>query len=215
MIKLVVFDLDGTIGETIPLCIKAFRETVFSYSGNMLSEEDIIQTFGLNEEGMIRKVLDKDWERALDDFYLLYREMHTMCPEPFDGIRELIAELKEHSVSIALVTGKGERSCQISLQQFRMNNCFDSIETGSPERNIKTEVLVKLQKKYELAPDELVYIGDTVSDIISCNQAGVQCLSAGWAKSSDLKLLQEYNKECSFPTIQFLKEYILKKVNYG
>jgi phosphoglycolate phosphatase len=41
MIKLVAFDLDGTIGETIPLCIKSFKDAASLYSDKELSEEDI------------------------------------------------------------------------------------------------------------------------------------------------------------------------------
>jgi phosphoglycolate phosphatase len=212
MIKLVAFDLDGTIGETLPMCIKSFKEAVFLYSGEMLSDEAVIRTFGLNVEGMMKKALGKDWEKALDGYYTLYREMHAMCPEPFEGIKELITELKNRHVPVALVTGKGQRTCRITLQQFGMEDYFDSTDTGSPDKNVKAEALASLQSKYNLSPDELVYVGDTFSDVISCNQAGIQCLSAGWAKSSDLKQLQEYNKGYVFQTVQSLKEYIFSRL---
>ena len=38
MIKLVAFDLDGTIGDTIPMCIKAFRQAVSLYAGHLLTD---------------------------------------------------------------------------------------------------------------------------------------------------------------------------------
>ena len=49
MIKLIAFDLDGTIGETVPMCIRAFEKAVSPYAGRTLSEREITQTFGLNE----------------------------------------------------------------------------------------------------------------------------------------------------------------------
>jgi phosphoglycolate phosphatase len=210
MIKLVAFDLDGTIGDTIPVCIHAFKEALSPYSNGQLSEKDIIQTFGLNEEGMIRKMVDEEyWEKALSDFYIQYQKAHNACPAPFEGIKELITELKNRNITVVLITGKGEKSCQITLEQFGMENSFDFIETGAPDRNIKSEALTVIQYKYNLFPYELVYIGDTVSDIISCNQAGVQCLSAGWAKSADIYQLREHNKAFVFPTIKSLKDYLL------
>ena len=45
-IKLVAFDLDGTIADTLPLCIKAFGMAVQPYISQTLSEDDIIKTFG-------------------------------------------------------------------------------------------------------------------------------------------------------------------------
>ncbi|MDR2037475.1 MAG: HAD family hydrolase [Bacteroidales bacterium] len=215
MIQLIAFDLDGTIADTIPICIDAFREAVSPYFGRELSEKEIIQTFGLNEEGMIKKVIDKDWKNALEDFYTQYQKMHVRCPDPFEGAKELILQLKAHHLIVGLITGKGERSCRITLQQFGMENYFDFIETGSPDKNIKSEALINCRNQYHLSSDELVYIGDTVSDILSCKQAGIQCLSAGWATSAESDQLQKYNKGYVFQTIDSLKEYIFHKIQIG
>lgn len=211
MVKLVAFDLDGTIGDTISLCLHAFKEAVSPYCSGELSKEEIIQTFGLNEEGMIAKVVDKKYRKeVLRDFYIQYKKFHQMCPSPFEEVRELIIELKKRNIILALITGKGQKSCQITLKQFDMESCFDCIETGSAVRNIKSEALTSLQYKYELLPYELVYVGDTVSDIISCNQARVQCLSAGWAKSVYINQLQDNNRGFVFPTIESLRKYLFQ-----
>ena len=108
MIKLVAFDLDGTIGDTLPMCIQAFKEATQPYAGRELSDEEVVQTFGLNEEGMIRCVVDEAYQQqALHDFYLIYKTLHkTMCPEPFEGIRELITLLKQNGIIVVLITGK-------------------------------------------------------------------------------------------------------------
>lgn len=83
MIKLVAFDLDGTIADTIPMCIEAFKQAVSPYASKILSKDDIVKTFGLNEEGMIKEVVSEDWEKALVDFYVIYKEMHTVNIQPF------------------------------------------------------------------------------------------------------------------------------------
>ena len=72
MIKLVAFDLDGTIGNTLPMCIRAFKEAVQPYALHELSDEEVVQTFGLNEEGMIRRVVgEAHRQQALHDFYVI------------------------------------------------------------------------------------------------------------------------------------------------
>lgn len=136
MIKLVAFDLDGTIADTIPMCIEAFKQAVSPYASKILSEDDIVKTFGLNEEGMIKEVVSEDWEKALIDFYVKYKEMHTVYIQPFAGIRELITELKKNSIIVSLITGKGQRSCDITLHHFEMEALFDSISIG---RQIETQ----------------------------------------------------------------------------
>lgn len=115
MIKLIAFDLDGTIGDTVPMCIRAFEKAVSPYAGHTLSEREITQTFGLNEVGMIKKVAGEKWREALHDFYLVYEKMHQSCPAPYEGIRELIETLQKAGVLVALITGKGDKSCRITL----------------------------------------------------------------------------------------------------
>ena len=125
MIKLVAFDLDGTIADTIPMCIEAFKQAVSPYASKILSEDDIVKTFGLNEEGMIKEVISEDWEKALIDFYVIYKEMHTVYIQPFVGIRELITELKENSIIVSLITGKGQRSCDITCLLYTSDAADD------------------------------------------------------------------------------------------
>lgn len=210
MLKLVAFDLDGTIGETIDLCIQAFVEAVSPYTGKRLSAEEIVQTFGLNEEGMIKKMAGEHWESALTDFYARYKAMHGRRPSPFGGIEELIRKLRDRKVLVALVTGKGKVSCEITLERFGMERCFDCIEVGSPERNRKAEALRDLQHKYRLQPDELVYVGDAVSDVGACSEAGVRCLSAAWAQSADPIRLEKCNAGYVFLTVEAVAEYIMR-----
>ena len=194
-IKLVAFDLDGTIADTLPLCIKAFGMAVQPYISQTLSEDDIIKTFGLNEEGMIRKVIKNEyWKQALQDFYPIYMKLHRfMCPQPFQGIRELIIQLRQNNL----------------MQQLGMNSDFDRIITGNAERNIKHEALNELLNVYHLSPAEIVYVGDTVSDIIQCRMVNVVCLSAAWCVTNSIQEeLEKCNPGKVFNSIEKISEYL-------
>lgn len=73
MIKLVVFDLDGIIGDIIFMCFKVLKKVVIFYViFNDVFENDILEIFGLNEKGMIKKFVGYNWENVLDDFYVIY-----------------------------------------------------------------------------------------------------------------------------------------------
>ena len=206
MIKLVAFDLDGTIADTIPMCIEAFKQAVSPYASKILSEDDIVKTFGLNEEGMIKEVVSEDWEKALIDFYVIYKEMHTVYIQPFVGIRELITELKENSIIVSLITGKGQRSCDITLRHFEMEALFD--------RNTKAESMTELMSKYNIQPAEMVYVGDEFSDITACSKVGIQCLSAAWIASlSKMKKLEKENQGYVFSSIKSLHSFLKKEAH--
>ena len=77
MFKIVAFDMDGTIADTIPMCITAFRNSVSPYTDHELSSEEILHTFGLNEIGMVKAIVGQNWEAAIEDFYCQYESLHN------------------------------------------------------------------------------------------------------------------------------------------
>lgn len=215
MIKVVAFDLDGTIGDTIPMCIAAFKKAVTPYASKELSDEDVVKTFGLNEEGMIREVVGDNWQQALSDFYVIYEQMHTMCTRPLEGIKAMIEDLKANSILVTLITGKGEKSCAITLRQFGMQSCFDKIATGSnTDKNTKAIAINQLMINYNLLPNEILYVGDAVSDVTACRSVDVMCLSAAWiGSSSDIEQLEQYNQGNVFYSIESLRFFLMQLLN--
>ncbi len=89
-IKAVIFDFDGTLANTIPLCIEAFRKAVEPYVQRPLSDEEIVSTFGPDEAGSIRKLAPQQYREATRDFMQHYEALHSMCTSPFDGITGLL-----------------------------------------------------------------------------------------------------------------------------
>ena len=76
MFKIVAFDMDGTIADTIPMCIKAFRNSISPYIGHELSREEILHTFGLNETGMVKAVVsqkEKEYGISLEKIFYFQR----------------------------------------------------------------------------------------------------------------------------------------------
>lgn len=208
MIKLVAFDLDGTIADTIPMCIEAFQKAVSPYVGHTLSENEIIQTFGLNEIGMVKAVVKSRWADALEDFYFYYKELHYKCDKPFDGIVEIMNGLKHNGIIVCLITGKGKKSCEISLEKLKIAHLFSEIMTGSEIKNCKGESLIALKDKYHLLSDECLYIGDAISDVVMSNEVGIKCISAAWSKTVDVAKLNEVNSGNVCTSIVQLKDVL-------
>ena len=212
MIKLVAFDLDGTIADTIPMCIEVFEKAISPYVGHTLSKDEIIQTFGLNETGMIKAVVKEQWEKALQDFYIKYEELHFQCDTPFEGIVPLINILKSKGIIVALITGKGQKSCEITLERLKMSHMFSDIMTGSEYKNCKKDSLLALMNKYNLSAEECIYIGDAITDVIASNEVGTKCLSATWCESSDKARLYEINSENVYESVLELTKVLIHGV---
>lgn len=208
MFQLVAFDMDGTLADTMPLCIKAFFNSVSPYADHELSNEEILQTFGLNEIGMIKSIVGENYSQALEDFYFHYELLHQEVTEVFPGIPHLLSFLKKRKIPIALITGKGEKSCAITLKKLNLTNLFDEILLGSETSPNKKENIEYLLKKYAVSKEKFCYIGDTVQDIKACRDAGVVCLSAAWQESSDSVRLEKENPHHVYYSVNDLYKYI-------
>lgn len=185
----VLFDLDGTLANTLPLCIAAFRRAIEPVTGARLSDADIIATFGPSEEGTIRALAPQHYEACLTDYLRHYEQLHTECPELFAGIGALLRDLRARGVKLGLVTGKGTHSTRLSLRQFGLQDCFELIETGSPHGARKPEALRAVLAAWQLAPAQAVYIGDAPSDVTAARAVGMPVVAAAWAETADAQAL--------------------------
>lgn len=145
MIKGVIFDLDGTICDTLPLCIAAFKKAIEPRAGKRLSDQEIVATFGPTEEGTIMALVPQFYEQSLKDYLKYYEELHGMCPKPFDGIKDILCYLKGKGIIVALVTGKGRKSCELSLKFYGMADITPYISTKISRKHCINECL-RLQK---------------------------------------------------------------------
>ncbi len=184
MLKLVIFDFDGTLCDSIPLCIRAFRAAIEPLAGRSVSDQEIIETFGPSEEGTIQALIPAYLEEGTAAYLRCYEAFHEDC-RVFPGMRELLAELRKQGMKTALVTGKGVKSCAISLQKLGLSPLLDGLETGSPEGPCKPAGMKRLLAQFGVRPEEAVYIGDAVSDIQASREAGVGVISAAWCTSAE------------------------------
>jgi phosphoglycolate phosphatase/pyrophosphatase PpaX len=208
MIKAVIFDMDGTLGDTLPLIVRAFREAIEPHAGRAVSDEEILATFGPSEEGTIIALIPEHYEQGLKTYFQSYTTLHAQFPEPFDGIKDLLQYLKSKQIKLGLVTGKGAIGTDITLRQYGLENVFDEIETGRPEGPRKPQALRAMLKKFGLAPTDAVYIGDAPSDITACDEVGIPIISAAWAGTAETETLKEMNPDATFESVEAFGEYL-------
>lgn len=210
MLKLVAFDLDGTIADTVFMCIEAFRDALSPYVGHILSDKEITDTFGMNEIGTVKALVKEHVEDALIDFLGKYEEYHKQCEKPYKDIVPLINMLRKKGLIIAMVTGKGSGCCALTLEKFRMTEMFSDVMTGNEVSNNKAMSFRYLMDKYNLSAQECVYVGDAVSDVLASQKAGIRCLSAAWSESADKESLEKVNPGNVFCSISEIREYFEK-----
>jgi phosphoglycolate phosphatase-like HAD superfamily hydrolase len=81
----IIFDLDGTLADTLPVCFDAYRLAFAKYVDHEWTDDQISALFGPSEEGVIRQVVPTRAEECLEE-YLRY---HDRCPLGYE--RSLVA----------------------------------------------------------------------------------------------------------------------------
>lgn len=193
MYRMIAFDMDGTLADTLPLCMEAFVEGVSPYVGHRLEEREVTRLYGLNEVGMIKALVGARWEPAWRDYQAQYIRLHSRVTEPFDGIRELLEWLKREGVILALITGKHEATCAVSLNALGLNGVFEETLCCSEEEPNKAERMEYLLGKYGMPREAFCYVGDAPGDIDACRRAGVTCMSAAWQPNPGARALEAKN----------------------
>lgn len=190
----IIFDLDGTLADTLYVSIASFKKSLEPLIGKTLSQKEIMDTFGPTEEGTVRALASEHFEKGISDYLINYKSLHHICPKPFDGIIEVLDYLKKKQIPLAIVTGKGSISTKISLDFLRLTNYFDIIETGSPYYSIKDESIKRVLEIWKnFNKKSIIYVGDTIVDIEASNNVGIPIISVAWSDLANKKLLEKFN----------------------
>ncbi|MEK3980875.1 HAD family hydrolase [Psychrobacillus sp. FSL K6-2836] len=183
MMRAFIFDFDGTLANTLPICFYAFQNVFKEFDHKDLSSEDIKDMFGPSETGIIRNNLSNpNKEDAIEYYYEKYSEHHKSLVESNSEILELLKSLKEQSIKIGIFTGKAKRSLDISLKALKMDELFDVIITGDDVLNPKpnSEGLLKALSLLGVNNSDAIYIGDSDADVIAGVQANVYTIGVQW-----------------------------------
>lgn len=124
---------------------------------------------------------------------------------------EAASLFEKKNIILVLITGKGEKSCTITLGKLGLSKIFDETLYGSEKSPNKKENMEYLLKKYPVSKEEFCYIGDTVQDIKDCQDIGVVCFSAAWQESPDADILEKENPDRVFYRVNDLYEYFNHK----
>lgn len=208
--KGVIFDIDGTLTFTNQLIFDSFNHIAEKYLGRRFTDQEIIALFGPTEDVILKQLCGENFESAKLDYYNYYRENHAIA-QLYEGIRELIIDLKNSKVLLSIFTGKGRTSSLITLDELGLTEFFDLIVTGDDVANHKPspEGILKFLEIHKLNPKEVLMIGDAPSDIIAAKEAGVEIASVIWDSYSRDKVIQ-LNPTNTFTSVKDLRKYIFK-----
>jgi pyrophosphatase PpaX len=197
-LKCIVFDMDGTLTRTNELIYDSFNYIAGKYAGRKYTIPEITAMFGPPEEGALLPIVGEDRiEEAMRDYLEFYRANHNRLAHLYPGIEEVLEYTKKRGRKLAVFTGKGTHTASITLQEFSIDKYFDYVVTGNDVLKHKpsSEGLKKIMAYFSLAPDEVLMVGDSRSDVMASREAGVKVAAVVWdsyAKEEVLNMKTEF-----------------------
>ena len=181
--RLVVFDLDGTLVDTLGPTFRCFQEAVAPALGRVPAREEILDRFGPADHDIVSAwVGPAEADAAVKRLYDCYEHAFRDAG-PFPGIVELVLELRRRGKRTAIFTGRGRRSTDVLLRSMGLDRLFDFVVCGDEVASPKPApdgLLTILDALGEKAEDA-VLVGDTVKDMQAALDAGVPAIAARWA----------------------------------
>lgn len=196
-IKALIFDLDGTLADTIPAITEAVNMTLFDLGLPPRTQIEVESFIGQGPRHLISESLpaDKNNAEMLDKALKLYDQnyaftyLHTDCL--YDGMKDVLITLSKN-YKIAVLSNKQDEYVKELIKQLIPDGICElayGTINGIPAKPNPTTAL-KLASALEVEPCECVLIGDSEIDIATAKNAGFDCISVTWGYADKRKLLE-------------------------
>lgn len=199
MKKAVIFDLDGTLTDTLDSIKMSGDKTFEKFGMGPFSKQQYKYFVGEGAAKLVERCLIAGGDQKLSLFEETYEEYKKVLEEycmyhvvPYDGITELLSSLRERGVKTAVLSNKPhERTCEVIYSIFG-NECFDVVQgqTESIKRKPSPEGVFTILKILGLKADEILYLGDTGTDMQTGKAAGAFTVGALWGYREKNELLE-------------------------
>lgn len=201
-----IFDLDGTLADTLPACFRAFRRALAACGHRPMSDAEVMEYFGPSEDGIFQRLAPDNWRAYLKAYLDVYEEEHASSARLFPGIEVALRLLLERAIRLAIVTGKGPESAAASIRLLGLAPYLDHWEPGDPSGNIKPAAIAKVLDRWKVSPKDVAYLGDTPEDVRAARAAGLLPLSAAWDGRADVARLRAVSPHAIFASVdEFLR----------
>lgn len=197
-IKALVFDLDGTLADTIPAITEAVNMTLSQLGFPNRTIEEVKSFIGKGPRHLIKESLPRDTVESdpsiIDTALALYDEMYAKTyldtDELYDGMEEAIIELSKYYKIAVLSNKQDEYVKKLIKQLLPVGICEVARGTvqGIPAKPDPT-VALEMANELGVPPYECILIGDSDIDIKTAKNAEFEILSVSWGYSSKLKLI--------------------------
>jgi pyrophosphatase PpaX len=191
----VLFDLDGTLLDSIEGIVASFRHALDQFLPHRsFTRRQLIMTIGEPLPAQMLQFAEGD-QKVADQLVESYRAHNTALIPGFPlypGVPVVLDELRRRGFVLGLVTSKYRRSAAISLDGHDLSRRFDLVMTAddTPRHKPDPMPLLSAAERLGLSTDHMAYVGDSVHDLHCANGAGCMPVAALWGPFDPADLMR-------------------------
>ncbi len=208
--KILIFDLDGTLLDTLGDLMNATNIAISENGFPTRSYEEIKSFVGNGVAKLVARCLpDQEenplFQKCLDRFTEIYKDHYDELTKPYDGVVDMLHQLKDEGYTLILVSNKLQEVTQHLVDKF-FPSLFDFVQgdmKGFPKKPAK-EVIMRPIEEFGLDVKDGVVIGDSDVDLDMANNVGINAILVSWG----FKPRKYLEKLSSFRLVDSTKELL-------
>jgi pyrophosphatase PpaX len=191
-VECVLFDLDGTLIDTIDMIRASMRYATDKVLGSPLPDEVLMCNVGIPLAQQMREFS----EEKADELLTVYREhngrVHDAMIKEYPGVEDALTRLSSKGLRMGIVTSKSRPVALRGMERFSLDRFFETIVTCDDVDRFKPDPYPLKYAAEELGIDieHCAYVGDSPHDMVAAIGAGCVSVAALWGAFSEEVLLE-------------------------
>lgn len=179
----IIFDFDGTIINTNKLIEEGLSHFAITFRGTPLSNEEHGFLLGMPLEDQMKFINPKQYHYMTNAFKAWYLKKHETRISAFNGMDDVILFLHSEKYKLGIVSNNSRETIDFGLKQLKMESLFEVIITSDDvsDKKPSPEGLFKALALLNSSKEDSIFIGDSASDILAGNRAGIESVLVGWS----------------------------------
>ena len=183
-----IFDLDGTLLDTLDDLAAAVNYTLRTYGMPEHSRDDIRRFVGNGVRMLMTRAVpngeqNPQFEEVFSTFRMYYMQHSLDTTHPYDGVPEMLAALKQRGCRLAVVSNKFNKATKELCRHF----FADTIEVAVGEHEAEgihkkpaPDTVIEALSQLDVGRENAVYVGDSDVDLETAHNACLPCISVLW-----------------------------------